>query len=656
MPHYANTANYLHAPTFDLPYVLLFCRCRHRCRCSRQWRDFVQPDIRPILSDKCFACHGFDKNTREADLRLDTEAGSRDAIVPGKRGESELWHRIIETDPDDLMPPPKSEKHLTKAEIDLLGRWIDSGAAYEAHWAYLKPAREPDAPKGHAAIDFYVGRELARRGIKPSPPADRRTQLRRLSFDLTGLPPDPKAVEAFLADPSADAYERAVDGLLASQHYGERMAIEWLDVVRYADTVGFHGDQPVSVSPYRDYVIKAFNENLPFDQFTREQIAGDLLPDADDREKIASGYNRLNMTTEEGGSQPKEYLAKYAADRVRTTSVAWLGATFGCAECHDHKFDPYTMEDFYSFAAFFADIEEVGVYGNRGRPPEMVVRTAEEEKALAEAGAEVARLEGELAKPNPAVEAGQAKWEAEIRAELEGGAAEPFDFVYIEDEPPAGAKLSGAWKPVRKSEGANVFSGESAREQIADAGVQHFFNLAEPVAIQEGDKFFVHVWLDPQNPPAEIMLQAHSKDHGTWNHRAFWGEDKIAYGGIGTDQPDHRPMGPLPKTGEWVRLEVDAAHVGIPAGKAIDGFSFDQFGGRVLWDQAGVRFASGSPRLRALPAPVREAFAAGEPTDAQRKAVADHYRGAAPELARCAISWRRRRRSATGWRNLAPRH
>ncbi|MFN7141214.1 MAG: DUF1549 domain-containing protein, partial [Limisphaerales bacterium] len=310
-------------------------------------------DIRPILSDKCFHCHGPDPTTRKAKLRLDTEEGAHAAIVAGKPQESEVFHRITTKDPDDVMPPLESNKSLTPQEIDLLKRWIEQGAKYENHWAYIAP-KKPAVPAvkdkkwARNDIDRFILAKLEENKLKPSPEADRRTLIRRLSFDLTGLPPKPEEVEAFVSDKSKNAYEKVVDRLLASPHFGERMAVHWLDLVRYADTVGYHGDQPVSVWPYRDYVIKAFNSNKPFDQFTIEQIAGDLLPNATQEQKVASAYNRIHMMTGEGGAQDKEYRAKYFADRVRTTGAVWLGTTLGCAECHDHKYDPYSIKDFYA--------------------------------------------------------------------------------------------------------------------------------------------------------------------------------------------------------------------------------------------------------------------------------------------------------------------
>ena len=271
--------------------------------------------------------------------------------------------RVFSTDPDTVMPHPDHHKPLSQKQKETLKAWVEQGAEYQPHWAYVKPER-PAVPAGVHPVDHFVRAELAKKNIKPSPEADRRTLIRRLSLDLLGLPPAPERVEAFVKDPSPDAYEKLVDELLASPHYGERMAQPWLDLVRYADTVGYHGDQNQRVFPYRDYVIGAFNRNLPFDQFTREQLAGDLLPTPTPEQLVATAFNRLNMMTREGGAQPKEYLAKYQADRVRTVSIAFLGSTLGCAECHDHKYDPFTAKDFYSLAAFFADVRQWGVYAD----------------------------------------------------------------------------------------------------------------------------------------------------------------------------------------------------------------------------------------------------------------------------------------------------
>lgn len=333
-------------------------------------------DIRPILSDNCFACHGPDKNHREADLRLDVREAAiqMDAIKPGLPEKSSIMDRIHTHDESDIMPPPESKKTLTDAQKETLAEWIRQGAEYEPHWAYT-PLVKPELPAGQAepnVIDAYVRAELAKKHVSPAPRADARTLIRRLSLDLTGLPPTPEEAAAFetaFAQDAQSAVNDAATRLMKSPHFGERWAAWWLDVARFSDTVGFHGDQNQRIFPYRDYVINAFNSNKRFDQFTREQLAGDLLPNPTPEQLIATGFNRLNMMTREGGAQPKEYLAKYQADRVRTVGGTWLGATLGCAECHDHKFDPFTAHDFYAMSAYFADVKQFGVYSSYGYSP-----------------------------------------------------------------------------------------------------------------------------------------------------------------------------------------------------------------------------------------------------------------------------------------------
>lgn len=362
-------------------------------------------DIRPILSDACFRCHGPDAGGRKAGLRLDSRQGATAtlesgaiAIVPGDPEESELYLRVTAEDGAGRMPPPGSGKPLTESQAATLRRWIEQGAPWEEHWSLIPP-RRPAVPevemKGWArnAVDRFLLARMEAEGIAPAPVADRTTLIRRLCYDLTGLPPTVEEVDAFVADPRPDACERLVDRLLASPHYGERMAQGWLDLVRYADTVGYHSDVERSVSLYRDYVINAFNENMPFDRFTVEQLAGDLLPDPSPWQEVASAYNMLGMSTEEGGAQPKEYLAKYAADRVRNAGSVWMAATLGCAECHDHKYDPYSARDFYAFAAFFADIQQPGV----GTPkPSLSMPTPEQSARGEELRARIADLKGRV--------------------------------------------------------------------------------------------------------------------------------------------------------------------------------------------------------------------------------------------------------------------
>ncbi len=394
-------------------------------------------DIRPLLSDTCFLCHGPDKSSRKAGLRLDirdeaikkTKSGIT-PIVPGKPEASEVVRRIFATDKYEVMPPPDAHKDLTAPQKELLKRWIAEGAVYEGHWAYqplTRPTvpliRNPNSPIRNP-IDAFIQARLAKDGLQPAPEADRRTLIRRVTLDLTGLPPTPQEVNAFVNDKAPNAYESLVDRSLASPRYAEKQTMHWLDAVRYADTAGFHGDNPYPTWPYRDYVLRAFRINKPFDEFTREQIAGDLLPNATQEQRIASAYNRLNRVSAEGGVQPKEYIAKYGADRVRTTSNVWLGATMGCAECHDHKFDPILTKDFYAMKAFFADIKETGLVADRGREAwgsKMRLAAPEQEARLQALDAQIAKAQTELDEQATAATALRTAWETRMLAAYNAG-------------------------------------------------------------------------------------------------------------------------------------------------------------------------------------------------------------------------------------------
>ena len=371
-------------------------------------------DVRPILSDNCFSCHGPDASHRQGKLRLDVREGAlaRGAFVPGDVAGSELVARIRSADEDEIMPPPDSSKKLSARDKMILERWIAQGAAYQRHWSYEPPVKAA-IPPGANPVDTLVARRLAAVGLTPSREADRRTLIRRLSSDLIGLPPTAAEVAAFVADPAADAYARVVERLLADPRYGERMALGWLDLVRFADTIGYHSDNPRNVWPYRDWVIGSFNANKRFDRFTLEQIAGDLLPDASAETRVGSAFNRLLLSTEEGGAQPKDYEARMLADRVRAIGTAWLGQTTGCAQCHDHKFDPFTTRDFYALGAFFADVKEPAV----GRREDgMVVATPEQGARLAELTAAVSAARKNVAALTPQIDAAQAVWEGQRSA------------------------------------------------------------------------------------------------------------------------------------------------------------------------------------------------------------------------------------------------
>ncbi len=406
-------------------------------------------DVRPILSDHCFACHGPDTQKIKGGLRLDRREAAlqpaksgQPAIVPGKPRDSELVRRLLTADADDLMPPEEAHKPLTAAQKETLQRWITEGAEYQGHWAYIPPTK-PAGPDSAKMIDHLVKQRLAEKGLKAAAPADRRTLLRRLHFDLVGLPPKPEEIAAFEKDSAPGAYERVVDRLLASPHYGERMAIGWLDVVRFADTIGYHSDNPRNIWPYRDYVIRAFNSNKPFDQFTREQLAGDLLPNPTLEQKVASGFNRLLLTTEEGGAQSKDYEARYLTDRVRAVSGVWLGQTVGCAQCHDHKFDPIAQRDFYALGAFFADVKET-IIG--GREPGLLVPDEAQAETLARLESDVVRRQHDFDSPHSELADAFAAWEASQRHAL------AQDNLWTRLTPAAVASADGAKLQVRDNQ------------------------------------------------------------------------------------------------------------------------------------------------------------------------------------------------------------
>ena len=378
-------------------------------------------EIRPILANNCFACHGPDEKHRETKFHFDTEDGAfakKGVIVRGSAEDSLLIEKITEPNPKDRMPPPDSGHVLTDRQIDLLRRWIDQGAKWDTHWAYVPPTRPQLPPLRDTSwvrnpIDQFILARLEREGLKPSAEADRVTLLRRVTLDLTGLPPTPADIDAFVADTAPDAYEKRVDALLQSPHYGERMAMPWLDASRYADSHGYHIDSHRDMWPWRDWVIGAFNRNLPFDQFTVEQIAGDLLPNATRDQMIASGFNRNHMINFEGGAIADEYQVEYVVDRVEATSSAFMGLTMGCARCHSHKFDPITHKEFYQFFAFFNSVPEQGLDGRTGNAvPVLPLPTAEQQLKLDEINGAIKARQTALA--DAAVAPLQREWERTV--------------------------------------------------------------------------------------------------------------------------------------------------------------------------------------------------------------------------------------------------
>jgi hypothetical protein len=559
-------------------------------------------DVRPILSDKCFACHGLDAKKRKADLRLDMAASATAdrkgvrAVVPGDLTKSALWARVNETDPDEIMPPPETHKTLSAAEKEVLKKWIEQGAKFQLHWSF-EPVRKVEPPKTsfptRNAVDAFLFARLERDGLKPAKEADRPTLIRRVAFALTGLPPTPADVDRFVSDPSPDAYEWMVDQYLASPRFGEEMARHWLDVARYADTHGLHLDNERQTWAYRDYVIRSFNDNKPFHRFTVEQLAGDLLPDADKpaptKEQLtATGFNRNNVTSSEGGSIDAEYLFRYAVDRSSTVMTTWMGLTGGCAVCHDHKFDPISAKEFYSFYSFFYSAADPAMDGNAMlTTPVVKLPSTEQEKKLEEFARQAAAKQAEIeAKAMSLAYADPATLEPKPPAV-------ETETVWIDDEFPRGAKASGGpgqptkWVTLADT-GAAVFSGRRALRRTDKGLAQDYFENGATLDVPPDARLFAYVYLDPSNPPKAVMLQY---NRGGWNHRAVWGDyDAIEWGS--RDAYEKVDMGPLPEAGQWARLEFPAERVGLKAGDKLTGLAMTQFGGTVYWDHVGVAGAS----------------------------------------------------------------
>jgi hypothetical protein len=437
-------------------------------------------DIRPILAENCFACHGPDKNARKADLRLDIreDAVKAKAFLPGNPDESALVERVFATPETGLMPPEKSHKKLTAAQKNTLKRWVAEGAEYQPHWAYIPPVRPtPPAVKEQGwvrnPIDQFILAELERRGLKPAPEADRYTLARRLALDLTGLPPNPADVEAFVKDTRMDAYERYVDKLLASPYWGEHRGRYWLDAARYADSHGIHFDNFREMWSYREWVIKAFNDNKRFNTFTIEQLAGDLLPSATVEQKVASGFNRCNITTNEGGAINEEYLVLYTRDRTETVSQVWMGMTAGCAVCHDHKLDPLSQREFYQMAAFFNNTTQAAMDGNiKDTPPILQVPKLEDRARWEAVQKEIATAREKLAARKQAASKEFDAWlkatsADKIRAEL------PADKLYFHAKFSEGTGnavkllVEGKERSVETQGAAGWLPG-----QVADKGIQ----------------------------------------------------------------------------------------------------------------------------------------------------------------------------------------
>lgn len=555
-------------------------------------------DIRPILSQNCFACHGFDAKQRQADLRLDVAEdalAARDgafAIKPGDPAASEVWKRITSSDPDQIMPPPASRKELSAEQKETLRRWIEQGAPYQKHWAFEPPAKTSEPQVKNAgwpknAVDRFLLARLESEGLQPQAEADKETLIRRLAFALTGLPPTVAEVDQFLADPSPQAYEMLVDRYLASPRFGEEMARHWLDVARYADTHGLHLDNERSMWAYRDWVVKAFSDNLPFDQFTVWQLAGDLLPNPTPEQLIATGFNRCNVTTSEGGSIAEEFVYRYAVDRASTTIQTWMGLTGGCAVCHDHKYDPLTTKEFYSLYAFFNSAADPGMDGNISNTQPFYNSPAPGQQAAIDA----ARQQEDAARRELEAAAAAASYADPAETPPAADRLPAFDVVF-DDYFPLGASVRNTSRNASDWVDQPTFGAPSGRRVLRQSNA-HFHEDAvqiplQSVAIPVAGAFETWLYLDPNNTPAAVSVVLGTS---SGNRRVWWGDEKSADGGLRGAKPEER-IGRLPPPGAWSKLSFSAESLNLKPGDMLTAVTVQEAGGVACWDAFAVSGAS----------------------------------------------------------------
>jgi hypothetical protein len=553
-------------------------------------------DVRPILSENCFFCHGFVKDNREADLRLDTEAGAKEsAIIAGNAKDSDFFKRITSSDPDDVMPPTDSVYKLKPEQIETLRLWIEQGAKYEEHWAYKKLERPPvPREKAGTAIDSFLQQKWKEHKVSPLEEAEPRVLIRRLSFDLRGLPPTPEEVAAFENDHSPAAYQRLVTQWTESTEHAEHQALLWLDLVRWADSTGMVSDEPIATGAYRKYVIEAFRDNMPFDRFTREQLAGDLLPDRTDKTLIASAYNRLVKTNCEAGVIEDEALHALKGEHVRALGTVWMGATTGCAECHDHKYDPISAQDYYSLAAFFDDLIEVGVYqpGDRRTPIHFLHQDPASAKKDAELSAQLEAVRKELYH-NKIDQTEIEAWEESIiaadNAAKKTNQEKGVDFECVPAILPPANVIEGDFI---QTPGGRIVN--APIDRIARHFAGEFITGPFP---KEVSAIYTNVTLDPANMPELIAIQTlngaygrvgwHQEYHSTY----YWGPKDHTL--LKKNHPWLYPaklihMGPLPEAGKIVRLEVPAKT--FPKTEYFPvGIGWLQIGGTATWGASGYR-------------------------------------------------------------------
>ena len=495
-------------------------------------------DIRPLLSDNCFACHGPDEKTREAGLRLDRVDDSRlqlasgqKAIVPGDPATSELVRRITSAEPDLHMPPMESGKQLTAAQVNVLKRWIAQGAEYQAHWSFV-PLVRPVAPRSTSVssrnpIDSFVQSRLAQEGLELAAQADRERLLRRVTLDLTGVPPSLDELDEFLADQSPDAFEKVVDRLLASPRYGERMSLEWLDAARYADTHGFNNDTTRYMWRWRDWTIQAFNQGMPFDQFITEQLAGDLLPSPTLEQRIATGFNRNHVINSEGGIIPEEYRVEYVADRVHTTATILMGVSLGCARCHDHKFDPFTQREYYQFFAFFNNLNEQGEAGRSGNAePTIKAPTADQTRRQQNLSQMLAKVNQSLQQRTKQAAQSMPEWEPKLQAAYAGQSLAPDPVLFWPLDETSGSEVVEHRDPARK--GQVIGKADWAPGKLAGSlhldGNTHV-EAGDFANFERTDQFSYGAWIKVENKDGATVL---SRMDDADAHRGF---DLLLVGG-----------------------------------------------------------------------------------------------------------------------------
>lgn len=636
-------------------------------------------DIRPLLSAACFKCHGFDEKARQADLRLDIAEGAEHVLDSTNPDENYLWQRLNSDEESEVMPPPSEQRQLTADEKALLRTWIEQGAAYEGHWAF-EPIANTDAPEQQAgfpkwqenSIDRFLLSAMTARGLTPQPEADRELLIRRVAFTLTGLPPTPDEIDAYLLDPADDAYEKMVDRYFQSPHYGEEMARHWLDAARYGDTHGLHLDNVRSIWAYRDWVVEAFNRNQSFRDFTIDQLAGDLREHPTQDQLVATGFNRCNVTTSEGGAIQDEFLFRYAVDRASTTFQVWLGLTGGCAVCHDHKYDPITTKEFYSFYSFFYSAADPAMDGNQAdTPPFLSLATPAQERQLESLRSQQDAADRRLQEAASELAANWDQWLVDQQFNKSTQPVEQVYDVWLDDALPLGAtgkntsRNDEVWLDAEHDALAPELHpplGNRALEQaFGDSYDQSITGGLIPRVIPQSPQleFWLHV--DEMHPPAAVMIEL---DTTQGKRRYAWGDvEKLDRGSFDDDR--NVRVGDLPAPAEWTRLSVSEQQLNLTAGSIVDAFTLAQFGGICRWDGLAVRGlqpAEQDPReslatwqeyargksLPVLPKPVADALSKPEAQETVSEGIVFQIRtqylkhiarNVSPELSRARDQW-----------------